>query len=567
MGYTALYRKWRPMVFGDVYGQSHITMTLKNQIKNDNIAHAYLFCGTRGTGKTSTAKIFARAINCSSPRDLDPCNECDVCRGILNESIMDVIEIDAASNNGVDNIRELRENVKYPPSKAKYKVYIIDEVHMLSQGAFNALLKTLEEPPSYVIFVLATTEPQKIPSTILSRCQRFDFKRVAFEEIFKRAKYICTEMDIEIEDEALNLIVRNSDGAVRDALSILDQCISFSEGKLTYEKAIETLGIVTDEFLFKLADSIYEEDSKKAMQLIDELVNSGKDISQFIKDFINHFRNLMMTKMTESIEEVIDMSKENIQRLQIQGEKFQLNTIIRVINVLSQTEAEIKWSSQPRVLLELAVVKLIQPSLDHSMEGLVDRISKLENKLNNFRFESNKENNSLPIQNNIKPKAVSKNKTNRSSDERNSGQRASNNRDEKVSPPPISYNSNVNFKEIQGKWDIILKEIKRRKVAIHAVLMEGKPIKTEENQLVISFGDGFWFHKDATSKKGNSDLIERVISEITGQKVRLKCVMEDEIKHNIEEVHEVVQDSSEKEEEIEMVKEYFSDFKDKLEIT
>jgi DNA polymerase-3 subunit gamma/tau len=567
MGYTALYRKWRPMVFGDVYGQSHITMTLKNQIKNDNISHAYLFCGTRGTGKTSTAKIFARAINCSSPRDLDPCNECDVCRGILNESIMDVIEIDAASNNGVDNIRELRENVKYPPSKAKYKVYIIDEVHMLSQGAFNALLKTLEEPPSYVIFVLATTEPQKIPSTILSRCQRFDFKRVAFEEIFKRAKYICTEMDIEIEDEALNLIVRNSDGAVRDALSILDQCISFSEGKLTYEKAIETLGIVTDEFLFKLADSIYEEDSKKAMQLIDELVNSGKDISQFIKDFINHFRNLMMTKMTESIEEVIDMSKENIQRLQIQGEKFQLNTIIRVINVLSQTEAEIKWSSQPRVLLELAVVKLIQPSLDHSMEGLVDRISKLENKLNNFRFESNKENNSLPIQNNIKPKAVSKNKTNRSSDERNSGQRASNNRDEKVSPPPISYNSNVNFKEIQGKWDIILKEIKRRKVAIHAVLMEGKPIKTEENQLVISFGDGFWFHKDATSKKGNSDLIERVISEITGQKVRLKCVMEDEIKHNIEEVHEVVQDSSEKEEEIEMVKEYFSDFKDKLEIT
>jgi DNA polymerase-3 subunit gamma/tau len=567
MGYTALYRKWRPMVFGDVYGQSHITMTLKNQIKNDNIAHAYLFCGTRGTGKTSTAKIFARAINCSSPRDLDPCNECDVCRGILNESIMDVIEIDAASNNGVDNIRELRENVKYPPSKAKYKVYIIDEVHMLSQGAFNALLKTLEEPPSYVIFVLATTEPQKIPSTILSRCQRFDFKRVAFEEIFKRAKYICTEMDIEIEDEALNLIVRNSDGAVRDALSILDQCISFSEGKLTYEKAIETLGIVTDEFLFKLADSIYEEDSKKAMQLIDELVNSGKDISQFIKDFINHFRNLMMTKMTESIEEVIDMSKENIQRLQIQGEKFQLNTIIRVINVLSQTEAEIKWSSQPRVLLELAVVKLIQPSLDHSMEGLVDRISKLENKLNNFRFESNKENNSLPIQNNIKPKAVSKNKTNRSSDERNSGQRASNNRDEKVSPPHISYNSNVNFKETEGKWDIILKEIKRRKVAIHAVLMEGKPIKTEENQLVISFGDGFWFHKDATSKKGNSDLIERVISEITGQKVRLKCVMEDEIKHNIEEVHEVVQDSSEKEEEIEMVKEYFSDFQDKLEIT
>lgn len=573
MGYTALYRKWRPMVFEDVYGQSHITMTLKNQIKNDNIAHAYLFSGTRGTGKTSTAKIFARAINCPSPKDLNPCNECEVCKGILNESIMDVIEIDAASNNGVDNIRELRENVKYPPSKAKFKVYIIDEVHMLSQGAFNALLKTLEEPPSYVIFVLATTEPQKIPSTILSRCQRFDFKRVAFDEIFKRSKYICDQMGIEIEDEALNLIVRNSDGAVRDALSILDQCISFSEGKLTYEKAIETLGIVTDEFLFKLTDSIYEEDSKKAMELIDELVNSGKDISQFIKDFINHFRNLMMTKMTESLEEVIDMSKENIERLKAQGKKFELNTIIRVINILSQTETEIKWSSQPRVLLELAIVKLIQPRLDDSVEGLMDRISKLENKINNFKFEANKENSTSYVEKNINSKVISREVTNRSSEKKikqhivnekkTKEHIVSDNSNEKHSVP---HTSNVNFKEIKAKWDVILKEIRRRKVSIHAVLMEGKPINTEENQLIIAFKDGFWFHKDATSKKSNSEFIERVISEITGQKVRLKCVMEEEIKHNTNEEDEIIEDSSEKEEEIKMVKEYFSDFEDKLEI-
>lgn len=565
MGYTALYRKWRPIVFEDVYGQSHITMTLKNQIKNDNVAHAYLFCGTRGTGKTSTAKLFARAINCLMPKDLNPCNECEVCKGILNESIMDVIEIDAASNNGVDNIRELRENVKYPPSKAKFKVYIIDEVHMLSQGAFNALLKTLEEPPSYVIFVLATTEPQKIPATILSRCQRFDFKRVAFEEIFKRLKYICTQMGIEIEDEALKLIVRNSDGAVRDALSILDQCISFSEGKLTYEKAIETLGIVTDEFLFKLTDSIYEEDSKKAMGLIDELVNSGKDISQFIKDLINHFRNLMMTKMTESLEEVIDMSKENIERLQTQGKKFELNTIIRVINILSQTETEIKWSSQPRILLELAIVKLIQPRLDDSVEGLMDRISKLENKIHNFKFEKNKENYTQHVPQNVNTKIISKEETNRSNKKKIKDHIVSDNGNgnEEHSVP---HSSNINFKEIKAKWDVILKEIKRRKVSIHAVLMEGKPIKTEENQLVISFKDGFWFHKDATSKKSNSEFIERVILEITGQKVRLKCVMDDEIKHNIKETHEIVEDSSGKEEEIKRVKEYFSDFEDKLEI-
>lgn len=566
MGYTALYRKWRPIVFGDVVGQSHITMTLKNQIKNDSIAHAYLFCGTRGTGKTSTAKIFARAINCLEPKDFNPCNECEVCKGILNESIMDVIEIDAASNNGVDNIRELRENVKYPPSKAKFKVYIIDEVHMLSQGAFNALLKTLEEPPSYVLFILATTEPQKIPATILSRCQRFDFKRVTGESIFSRLKYICTEMEIQTEDEALELIVRNSDGAVRDALSILDQCLSFSEGELTYEKVIETLGLVTDEFLFKLAEAIYEEDSSKAMELIDELVSSGKDISQFIKGFINHFRNLMMTKMTKSLEDVIDMSNESINRLKEQGEKFQLNTIIRIINILSQTESEVRWSSQPRILLELAVVKLIQPRMDDSYEGLVDRINKLEKRIQEGNFENTKANYSIPQEKKVVIKEnhirnTSKNVVKQSQEQINA---------EEVRPEQdvVVPKANLNFGEIKSKWDIILNEIRRRKISAHAVLMEGKPAKIEENRLIIAFKEGFWFHKDATSKKSNSEFIENVIFEATGQKVKLKCVMEDEVRGVVEDVVVDVQNPHdlEKEEEIKKVKEYFTEFEDKLEI-
>lgn len=572
MGYTALYRKWRPIVFGDVVGQSHITMTLKNQIKNDSVAHAYLFCGTRGTGKTSTAKIFARAINCLAPKDFNPCNECEICQGILNESIMDVIEIDAASNNGVDNIRELRENVKYPPSKAKFKVYIIDEVHMLSQGAFNALLKTLEEPPSYVLFVLATTEPQKIPATILSRCQRFDFKRVTADDIFSRLKYICSEMEIHTEDEALELIVRNSDGAVRDALSILDQCLSFSEGELTYEKVIETLGLVTDEFLFKLTEAIYKEDSSKAMELIDELVGSGKDISQFIKSFVNHFRNLMMTKMTKSLEAVIDISEENIERLKEQGKEFELNTIIRVINILSQTEAEVRWSSQPRILLELAVVKLIQPRIDESYEGLIDRINKLEKRIQDVKFENTKANYSLPQQKKVVVRESDVRNANKSElkhvKENVAREDIQPKQDDIVSQDNMVSKVSLNFDEIKSKWNAILKEIRRRKVSTHAVLMEGKPAKIEENRLIIAFKDGFWFHKDATSKKNNSEFIENIIFEATGQKVKLKCVMEEEVKIAVREDSVEVQNpsDSEKEEEVKKIREYFTEFEDKLQI-
>ena len=262
--HKALYRAYRPQNFEDVVGQQHIIRTLKNQIENNNVGHAYLFAGTRGTGKTSTAKIFARAVNCVQSKDQEPCNECEVCKDIINDNIMDVVEIDAASNNSVDDIRELRESVKYSPTKAKYKVYIIDEVHMLSQGAFNALLKTLEEPPSYIIFILATTEPHKIPATILSRCQRFDFKRVTVNDMSERMKKICNEENIEVEDKALNLIARNAQGALRDALSILDQCISFGGNKIEYKDVVELLGTVNIEQLFEMSQFIINQDTKSS---------------------------------------------------------------------------------------------------------------------------------------------------------------------------------------------------------------------------------------------------------------------------------------------------------------
>ncbi len=517
MAYTALYRRWRPNTFEDVVGQEHISKTLKNQIKSSGIAHAYLFCGTRGTGKTSTAKIFSKAINCLNPINYNPCNQCEVCVGIQNESIMDVIEIDAASNNGVDNIRELRENVKYPPTRGKYKVYIIDEVHMLSTGAFNALLKTLEEPPEYVIFILATTESHKIPATILSRCQRFDFKRVSEINIVKRLEYICNESNYSVETKALQLIARNSDGALRDALSILDQCIAFSNEKITYDDVVNILGTVTDEVLFQLTDYIVERNSKKAMDLIENLVKSGKDIHQFINDFIGHYRNLLMAKVTTGQEGIINLSSESIERLFEQSNKMKVNHIMRAIHALSETEVEAKWSTQPRVLLEITIIKLIQPIYDTSVEGLVERISMLEKAI---------ESGSIKIREEVKPKEEIKIK-----EEINKEKPfiVEDKKDLKDSSKDREVSKSIPLENIKNSWEDILKQIKKNKISVHAWVMEGKPVTVEENSLIISFEDRFALHREASSKSPNKEFIEEVISEMVGTKVTIKCVMEDDV--------------------------------------
>ncbi len=373
--YQALYRKYRPKTFDEVLGQEHITITLKNQIANGNVGHAYLFSGTKGTGKTSTAKIFSRAVNCLNPKDGNPCNECEICKGILDESIMDVIEMDAASNRKIEDIRELRDRVIYPPARTKYKIYIIDEVHMLTNEAFNALLKTLEEPPKHLIFILATTEMERLPQTILSRCQRFDFKRITSKDIIANMKNICDQLNMKVEDRALHLIARNSDGAMRDALSLLDQCLSYKEGELTYEDTLDILGIANTDILFSLAEDIRKKELERALLKIDDIVQEGKDLHQFIKDLIYHFRNLLISKTANNAENIMDMDKETFQMYIEQSKSMSLEYILKALDILTKCENQAKWATQPRIILEMATIKLINLEEQAKLE---DRVEKLE---------------------------------------------------------------------------------------------------------------------------------------------------------------------------------------------
>ena len=334
MSYMALYRKFRPDEFEDVKGQDAIVKTLKNQIKSERIGHAYLFCGTRGTGKTTVAKIFAKAVNCEHPVDGSPCGECETCRAIAAGNSMNVIEIDAASNNGVDNIREIREEVSYRPTEGKYKVYIIDEVHMLSIGAFNALLKTLEEPPEYVIFILATTEAHKIPVTILSRCQRYDFKRITIETISARLRELIDKEKWDVEEKAVRYIARMADGSMRDALSLLDQCAAFYIGEtLTYDHVLEVLGAVDTEVFSRLLREILEYNVQKVIATVDELVMQGRELSQMAADFTWYLRNLLLVKSSDDMEDVLDVSTENLKRLKEEAQMVDADALIRYIRV------------------------------------------------------------------------------------------------------------------------------------------------------------------------------------------------------------------------------------------
>lgn len=382
MSYQALYRKFRPTTFEDVKGQEHIVKTLKNQMNADRIGHAYLFCGTRGTGKTTIAKIFARAVNCERPVDGNPCGECASCKGIANGTNMNVIEIDAASNNGVDHIREIVEEVSYSPAEGRYKVYIIDEVHMLSQGAFNALLKTLEEPPSYVIFILATTEAQKIPITILSRCQRYDFRRITIDTITQRLEELMEEEQTEVEKKALRFVAKAADGSMRDALSLLDQCIAFHFGeKLTYEMVLDVLGAVDNSVFSRLLRTVLKEDILGAIQLLDEMVMQGRELPQFVSDFIWYLRNLLLVKSSDDVEDILDISTDNLALLKEEAEMVDTVTIMRFIRIFSELSGQIKYASAKRILIEMTLIKLCRPSMETTQDSLVERIRQLEDKL------------------------------------------------------------------------------------------------------------------------------------------------------------------------------------------
>ncbi len=382
MAYTALYRKFRPGEFEEVKGQGHIVTTLKNQIKADRIGHAYLFCGTRGTGKTTVAKIFAKAVNCEHPADGSPCGTCASCRAIAAGSSMNVIEIDAASNNGVDNIREIKEEVNYSPTEGRFKVYIIDEVHMLSIGAFNALLKTLEEPPSYVIFILATTEAHKIPITILSRCQRYDFRRISIDTIAARLNDLIAREGVEAEEKAIRYVAKAADGSMRDALSLLDQCIAFYLGeKLTYDHVLDVLGAVDTEVFSGLLRSILDKNITGAIALLEELVIQGRELGQLVTDFTWYLRNLLLVQSADNMEELLDISSENLKVLREEAGMVRPEILMRYIHVFSELLGQIKYSTQKRILIEIAIIRLCRPAMDQNVSALLQRMDDLEKKV------------------------------------------------------------------------------------------------------------------------------------------------------------------------------------------
>jgi DNA polymerase-3 subunit gamma/tau len=508
--YTALYRKWRPKKFEDVYGQEQVTATLKNELENNKISHAYLFCGTRGTGKTSTARLLAKAVNCGSPNDHNPCDICNSCISIDEGSSIDVIEIDAASNRGIDDIRNLREAIKFTPTLGKYKVYIIDEVHMLTNEAFNALLKTLEEPPAYVMFILATTEPHKLPATILSRCQRFDFKRISIQNIMNHLKSICGYEGMEADEAALRIIARNADGAMRDALSILDQCAVYGGKNITEHTVLEVLGISGDHHLMEMGEAILQGDAPRAILIIDELSSGGKEIYQFIKDLIGHYRNLLMTKILDKPEDVIDMSSEGIQGLKNSAANFDRESIVRCIKYLSELETEAKWYSNPRILLEVTVVRMCKAAGDDSLDGLMTRLSKLEKIISEGGAPvavTAMKSHQLKPQEKDDAKISARNKTERSAD-KTSG----------------AISADATSSEILGRWigfKQFLKE--RRKIKLMTFVHTAKPIKIDGNMLLLSFEKEDRYSKEALEMPEICRDIEKEALDYFGTEIKIKC--------------------------------------------
>ncbi|MGL5615931.1 MAG: DNA polymerase III subunit gamma/tau [Sarcina sp.] len=503
MAYKALYREWRPSTFEDLVGQEHITTTLKNQILNNKAAHAYLFCGTRGTGKTTTAKIMAKALNCLDLQDGEPCNNCEMCKKINEGLAIDVTELDAASNNGVDKIREIIEDVQYPPQEARTKVYIMDEVHMLSIGAVNAFLKTLEEPPANVVFILATTDPQKLPITILSRCQRFDFKRISKEKVIGRLRKIVTEKAVFADDKSLDLIARVSDGAMRDALSILDQAISMGDNKVDYDEVVSMLGLVTNEYLFSLTDAIIERNIEKAMETVEEIVLAGKDLGLFIKDLIGHYRNLLMIKVTKNPEEVLDMAKENILRLKEQGARVRGEEIIRAIRILQEGEESSKSSKQGRLYLELSIIKMCKIEYDTSKEVLLARINKLEEtiKSGNIKVSQNIENkgqNTVKTNNKIVPEK------------------------KPVFVDTAGLDNTVTAEDAKRAWKDLLETLKgRRAMIVYLSLVPGKVIDCNNGVIEVEFNEQYSGNKVRLEQNNSAKIINETFSEIIGKKVKV----------------------------------------------
>ena len=518
MSYMALYRKWRPRDFDEVRGQDAIVRTLRNQIIYQRIGHAYLFCGTGGTGKTSLAKLFAKAVNCENPENGNPCNKCPSCQAINESASMDVIEIDAASNNGVDNVREIRDQVQYSPVSGKYKVYIIDEVHMLSAGAFNALLKTLEEPPSYVIFILATTEKHKIPITILSRCQKYDFKRISIDIITEHLTALMKKEKIQADTDALTYIARAADGSMRDALSLLDQCISFFLGeKLTYDNVLSVLGTVDTALFRRLLAHILNQETGEVLNIIDDIINDGRELTQFLSDFLWYLRNLLILKDPRAGEDNLEMSSQSIQELREDSWRCDINTLLRFIRILSELSNELRYTTQKRILLEVGFIKLCQPQMETGTDSLLDRIRVLEEKLENGSFLSP----DLLAQASYagNPAAGQPNPATRS--RVLSGDQAEKELKHRFSPAQVA-----DLKKIASKWQEIIGEftppmrlqLRKARLAVSESSEVMQLIFKEEDKLSKCYFE--------QNNHENLDILSEMVAEQTGKEVTFQCISE-----------------------------------------
>lgn len=506
MSHVSFYRKWRPKTFDEVIGQERVTRTLQNAIRANRVVHAYLFAGHRGTGKTTTARILAKALNCAQGPTPTPDNTCPNCEAITAGYSVDVIEIDAASNRGIEEIRELRDRIRLAPTEGRYKVYIIDEAHMLTTEAANALLKTLEEPPQHAVLILVTTEPHRLPPTILSRCQRFDFRRVSQKELITRLRRIATTEGFSIDDRALAIITASADGSVRDAESVLDQLAAFAEGPITAQDVLTVLGILEEETALAFADAIIARGVIDCLSLVNQVVSEGKDVRQVIRTILDHFRDLLVAKTGDRSEELLDTTEARLKALQAQAARAPLEDILRALNTLVATEAEARWSPQPRLLLEIALIRLCRPEMDPTLEGLRARLQALEQRLG-----------SEPVTD--QPRRPPRTPTR----EEPKAEAATTPMVAVVEDDPPSLS--IAIDEVRRSWARVLEEVKRTKMFCHALLIEGTPLELNGSTLVVGLRTGFNFHVENLHKPENRTVVEGALKRVFQQTLRLQCTI------------------------------------------
>ncbi|BCJ87447.1 DNA polymerase III subunit gamma/tau [Effusibacillus dendaii] len=562
MSYIALYREWRPQSFADMVGQEHVTRTLQNALRKGRIAHAYLFSGPRGTGKTSSAKILAKAINCVNGPAEEPCNECPACRGITAGSIMDVVEIDAASNRGVDEIRELREQVKYAPTEVRYKVYIVDEVHMLTTEAFNALLKTLEEPPQHVVFILATTEPHKLPATILSRCQRFDFHRISGRQTVDRLRQIAADKQISVAEDALWMIARAAEGGMRDALSIFDQLISFGGDQVTADTITSLLGGVRTDVLSAIASAIAEKDMQQALTLLGSLLEEGKEAGQILHELTVYFRDLLMLKTVPGLQEVQDRAQYDKQFAEI-AERFEAKQLIDMITRMTDTAQEMKWHNQGTLLLEMLMIRLCKDESDDKQE-LIRRIENLERQLaagvigkqstqETFGTSGEKAQQSSLDRSTATPRQAAGTRSSQPAGTQKQTAKSPVSQPESSQPAPspaarslhkLIQNPNYDlFQKVSSGWNQVLDEVKRRKITAQAWLLDGEPTAVDSGNVIVAFKNQI--HRDTVMKPIHKSVIDEVLSEFLGEPCSLVAVLQSEWKAFKQQGHEELASTAE----------------------